>query len=113
MKFWDGKSEAEWSEIWRLERLREDEMLACWDEVGGRITGKALAEKFNLKVGRVNRLIRARREARERERLWAELEQLRLKATANTFTSIAERLWMDLGWLATELEKRRKIRGIV
>ena len=103
VSFWGGKSDEEWQEIWRLERLREDEMLAFHDEVGGQITKKALAEKFNLRRGRVGILIRRRVEAQERHRMFVEIEQLK----ANTFTAIAERLWMDLGWLATELEKRR------
>jgi hypothetical protein len=102
VNLWCGKTDAEWREIWRLERLREDDMLVYHDEVGGQITGKALAEKFNLRVGRVRHLIRRRREDRERERLSAELEQFK----TDSFTSIAERLWMDLGWLATELEKQ-------
>ena len=108
---WDGKSKEEWREIWRLERLREDEMLAFHDEVGGKITGKALAEKFNLSPSRVCKRLRRRREeqergrmANERERLHAEIE--RLKASA-AFTAIAERLWMDLEWLATELESSK------
>ena len=104
MSWLEGKSREEWDEIWRRERLREDEMLDFWDEVGGEITGKALAEKFDLKVGRVNRLIRSRRESREREQLFVKIEQLEQE----TFTSLAERLWMDLGWLATELERRKK-----
>ena len=105
--FWYGKSRGEWLEIWRLERLREDEMLAFHDEViagGGRITKKALAEKFNLTRPRTQHLVRRHVEARERKRMHAEIE--RLKAGA-TFTGIAERLWMTLGGLATELEKRR------
>jgi hypothetical protein len=93
----------EWEEIWRQERLREDEMLAFCDEVGDRITKKALAEKFNLKPTRVGHLIRRRDDARERQRMRDEIERLK----ANTFTAIAERLWMELGWLAMELEKRR------
>lgn len=104
---WGGKSEAEWEEIWRQERLREDKMLAFHDEVGDRMTKKALAAKFNLKPTRVGLLVRRRDEARERERMRVEIERLRLKATANSFTAVAERLWMVLGWLATELEKRR------
>lgn len=109
--WWSGKSRAEWEEIWRLERQREDAMLAFWDEVGGRITKKALAEKFNLTRTRTQLLIRRRLEARERERLRVERERMhaeieRLKAAA-TFTGIAERLWMTLGWLAMELEARR------
>jgi hypothetical protein len=112
--FWYGKSRAEWEEIWRLERLREDEMLAFYDEViagGGRITKKALAEKFNLTRTRTQHLIRRRVEARERARMFDERERMhaeieRLKE-APTFTGIAERLWMTLGWLAAELEKRR------
>jgi hypothetical protein len=92
----------EWEEIWRLERLREDQMLAFHDEVGG-LTKKALAEKFNLRPQRVGHLIRRRDEDRERQRMRDEIERLK----ANTFTAIAERLWMELGWLAMELEKRR------
>jgi predicted HTH domain antitoxin len=48
-------------------------------------------------------LIRRRDEAQHRERIAVEIKRLK----ADTFTAIAERLWMDLGWLATELEKRR------
>jgi|HubBroStandDraft_6_1064221.scaffolds.fasta_scaffold94992_4 hypothetical protein len=110
MRFVWEKSDEEWEEIWRQERLREDEMLAFCDQVGGRITKKALAAKFNLKPTRVGLLIRRRDEARERARMLDEIERLkgeRLKARATTFTAIAERLWMELGWLATELEKRR------
>jgi hypothetical protein len=103
VSFWGGKSDEEWEEIWRLERLREDEMLAFHDEVGGRITRKALAAKFDLKPTRVSHLVRRHVEARERARMLDEIERLK----ANTFTAIAERLWLDLGWLATELEKRR------
>ena len=102
MSFWGGKSEEEWREIWSQEWLREDEMLAFHDEVGGRITKKALAEKFNLKPTRVSLLVRRREEARERGRMQDEIARLK----ANTFTAIAERLWMELEWLATELEKR-------
>jgi hypothetical protein len=106
---WDGKSEAEWQEIWAEERLREDAMLAFHDEVGDRMTKKALAAKFNLKPTRVSLLIRRRVEARERESMLAKIERLEeLRAKSSTFTSIAERLWMDLGWLATEIEKRRQ-----
>ena len=108
MSFWGGKSQEEWDEIWRQERLREDEMLAFHDAVGDRMTKKALAAKFNLKPTRVGLLIRRQDEARERARMIAELERLRLKATARTFTAIAERLWMTLGWLATEIEERRQ-----
>lgn len=109
--FWCGKSRAEWEEIWRLERLREDAMLAYYDEVGGRITKKALAEKFNLTRTRTQLLIRRLVEARERGRLRDERDRMhaeieRLKASA-AFTVMAERLWMTLGWLATELETRR------
>jgi hypothetical protein len=111
LSFWGGKSEEEWQEIWRQERLREDAMLAFHDEVGGRITKKALAAKFNLKPTRVGLLIRRREEARERARMLDEIERLKttahITARATTFTAIAERLWMELGWLATELEKRR------
>jgi hypothetical protein len=98
-------------EIWRQERLREDAMLAFWDEVGGRITKKALAAKFNLTPTRVSLLVRRHVEAQERKRMLAEIERLKtsahINARASTFTAIAERLWMDLGWLAMELEKRR------
>lgn len=100
---WNGKSWEEWAEIWSQERLREDEMLAFHDEVGGQITKKALAEKFDLKPTRVSLLVRRHVEARERERMLVEIEQLK----ADTFAAIAERLWMELGWLAAELEKRR------
>jgi hypothetical protein len=103
IELWDGKSLKEWQEIKRQERLREDEMLAFHDEVGGRITKKALAEKFNLKPTRVGLLVRRHVEDQERERTLVEIEWLK----ADTFTAIAERLWMELGWLATELEKRR------
>jgi|HubBroStandDraft_6_1064221.scaffolds.fasta_scaffold199721_3 hypothetical protein len=107
---WNGKSRAEWEEIWRLERLREHAMLAFWDEVGGRITKKALAEKFNLTPTRVGLLVRQVEARRERGRMLDEIERLKtsahIPARASTFTAIAERLWMDLGWLATELEKR-------
>lgn len=102
MNFWDGKSKEEWVEIWRLERLREDEMLALYDEIGGAITKKALAAKFNLKPTRVGDLVRRHVEAAERQRMLVEIERLK----ADTFTAIAERLWMDLGWLAMELERR-------
>jgi hypothetical protein len=101
--FWQGKSDEEWLEIWRLERLREDEMLAFHDEVDGRITKKALAEKFNLKPTRVSLLINRHIEAQHRDRMAAEIK--RLKAIG--FVEIAEQLWTTLGWLATELEKRR------
>jgi hypothetical protein len=100
---WGGKSEEEWREIWRLERLREDQMLAFRDAVGGRITKKALAGKFDLKPTRVGNLVRRHVEAQERGRLFAEIEALK----ADSFTAMAERLWMELGWLAAELEKRR------
>jgi hypothetical protein len=103
VSFWGGKSEEEWREIWRQERLREDGMLAFYDEVGGRITRKALAGKFSLRPGRVGLLVRRHDEDRERERMLVEIRRLR----ANDFASTAERLWMELGWLATELEKRR------
>jgi hypothetical protein len=103
MSYWGGKSQEEWDQIWRLERLREDEMLAFHDQVGGQITKKALAEKFDLKPTRVGLLIRRRDEAREREHTRVEIERLK----ANGFTEIAEQLWMTLGWLAAELEKRR------
>lgn len=103
---WDGyggKSLEEWQEIWRQERLREDEMLVFYDHHDSPITGKALAEIFNLTPARVNLLIRRRREARERERMANELEQLK----ADTFTAMAERLWMDLGWLVMALENTK------
>jgi hypothetical protein len=110
VNWWDGTRE-EIDEYFRQERAREDAMLAFWDEVGGRITKKALAAKFNLKPTRVGLLIRRREEAREREALHAKIERLEegahIAARAGTFTAIAERLWMTLGWLATELEKRR------
>ena len=110
-QFWDGKSAEEWEEIWRLERLREDQMLAFDDEIGGAITKKALAAKFGLKPTRVGLLIRRRAEARERAALLAKIERLEttahITARASAFTAICERLWMELGWLATELEKRR------
>ena len=54
---------------WRLERLREDEMLAFHDAVGGGITQKALAKKFNLKPSRVSLLVRRHIEAQQRERM--------------------------------------------
>lgn len=102
----------EWNEIWRQERLREDAMLAFHDEVGDRITRKALADKFDLKPTRVTLLIRRRREERKLAQLFAKIEQLetsqQISAKTSTFTAIAERLWMDLGWLAMELEKRRR-----
>jgi hypothetical protein len=103
VSFWGGKSDEEWAEYWRRERLREDEMLAFYDEVGGRITNKALAEKFDLKPVRVGVLIRRHVEFQHRERMAAEIKHLK----ARGFTEIAEELWMELGWLATELEKRR------
>jgi uncharacterized protein (UPF0335 family) len=102
MDFWDGKSKEEWREIWRLERIREDEMLAFCDEVDS-ITHKALAEKFDLKPARVGWLIRRRDASRRSERLHLEIKRLK----ENDFTTMAEKLWMELGWLATELEKRR------
>jgi hypothetical protein len=110
MSFWGEKSDEEWQEIWRQERLRADQMLAFHDEVGG-LTKKALAAKFNLKPTRVGLLIRRRDDAREDERMRVERERMhaeieRLKAAA-AFTAMAERLWMELGWLAMELEKRR------
>jgi len=95
----NGKSEEEWAEIWRQERLREDEMLAFYDEAPWRLTKKELAKKFNLRPTRVSLLTRRRDERRHRERMAAALEMM-------SFTATAERLWMDLGWLATELEKR-------
>jgi hypothetical protein len=104
---WGGKSGEEWREFWRLERLREDAMLAFHDEVGGRIAKKALAERFGLKPTRVGFLVRRREEARERERMLVGIKRLK----ADTFILMAERLWMDLGWLATELEKRRAASG--
>ena len=103
MDFGGGKSEAEWAEIWRREREREEEMLVFYDEVGGRITKKALAEKFNLKPTRVGLLVRRHVEACERGRMLVELERLR----GDTFTAMAERLCLDLEWLATELERRK------
>lgn len=110
MNWWD-KPEAEWAEIWRQERLREDEALAYWDQIGGAITKKSLAAKFNLKPTRLGLLIREREARRERARMLGEIERLKtsahINARASTFTAIAERLWMDLGWLAMELEKRR------
>jgi len=107
VSLWYGKTDAEWREIWRQERLREDDALAYYDEVGGQITGKALAQKFDLGVGRVNRLLRRRREGRERALLFDKIERFEQERASNAFASVAERLWMDLGWLATELEKRR------
>jgi len=83
-------------------------MLAFYDEIGGRITKKALAEKFNLKPTRVGLLVRRHVDAHERERMLDEIDRLK----ENTFTAIAERLWMDLGWLATEIEKRRVTLGM-
>jgi hypothetical protein len=113
MTYWGGKSEEEWDEFWRQERLREDAMLAFHDEIGGRITQKALAAKFGLKPTRVSLLIRRRTMAREREALLAKIERLEttahIPARASTFTAVAERLWMELEWLATELEKRRPV----
>jgi hypothetical protein len=103
IEYWDGKSLEEWREIWRLELLREDEMLAFYDEVGGQITRKALAEKFNLRPARVGLLIRRRVDDRERMRIHAEIERFR---EAADFTGLAEKLWMTLGWLATALEER-------
>ena len=99
MTWLNGKSEEEWAEIWRQERLREDEMLAFYDEAPWRLTKKELAKKFNLRPTRVSLLTRRRDEQRHRERMAAALEMM-------SFTATAERLWMDLGWLATELEKR-------
>jgi hypothetical protein len=91
-------------ETWRLERLREDEMLAFYDQIEGKMTRKALAEKFNLKTTRVCLLVRNHLAYQERGRLQDEIEQLK----ANTFVSLAERLWMTLGWLAQELEERSR-----
>jgi hypothetical protein len=101
-----------WREHWDQERLREEAMLAFHDEVGGKITRKALAEKFDLSPTRVCLLVRRHVEALELGRMHAELRQRnaeieRLKASA-AFTAVAERLWMDLGWLAMELESRSK-----
>jgi uncharacterized protein (UPF0335 family) len=97
-------------EIWRQERLREDEMLAFYDQCKEPITRKALAEKFDLKATRVCLLVRRHVEYQERERLAvervhmeAELEGLKGGAA---FTRLAEGLWMTLGWLAQELEER-------
>ena len=112
MNWWDGTTE-EINEHFRQQWLREDQMLAFHDQVGGQMTKKALAAKFNLKPTRVSLLIRRRDDARERASMLAKIERLEeLRAKSSTFTSIAERLWMDLGWLAMELE-RRKIRGLV
>jgi hypothetical protein len=113
MSSWGGKSDEEWAEIWRLERLREDAMLAFHNEVGDAITKKALAAKFNLKPTRVGLLIRRQVEARERARMLGEIARLKaaLPSRNSTFTAIAERLWMELGWLAAEIEKRREAAG--
>ena len=91
--------------VWRLERIREDEMLAFSDGVDYPITNKALAEKFDLRPGRVGILLRQRREARKLERMQTEIKQLR---EAN-FTTMAEKLWMELEWIATKLEQRRGV----
>jgi hypothetical protein len=99
-------------EEYRRQWAREDQALAFWDEVDGRITGKALAAKFNLKASRLCMLLRRHRERRERGRLLDKIERLEagahIAARAGTFTAVAERLWMELGWLATELENRRQ-----
>jgi hypothetical protein len=100
--WWDGTRE-EIDEYFRQQWEREAQLLAFFDEVGGRMTRKALAAKFNLKPGRVCMLVRRHVEQQERAQLHAKVERLEQE---RTFTSIAERLWMDLGWLATELEKR-------
>jgi hypothetical protein len=84
--------------------VREDAMLDYYDKVCGQITGKALAKQFNLSYTRANLLIRRHVAKREREWLHAKIEQLE----ANTFESFAERLWMDLEWLATKLERRSR-----
>jgi len=70
-------TDEEWREIWRKERLREDKMLDFHDQVGDRMTKKALAAKFNLKPTRVSLLVRRHDEARERQRMLAEIEQLK------------------------------------
>jgi hypothetical protein len=109
MNYW-SETEEQMLERWRLERLRENAMLAFHDEIGGGMTGKALALKFDLRPGRVCKLLRERRESREREALHVKIERLEagahIAARAGTFTAIAERLWMDLGWLASSLENR-------
>jgi hypothetical protein len=94
-------------EIWRQERVREDKMLAFSDGIDYPITNKALAEKFDLKPTRVGLLLHRRREARKLERMRAEIQQLR---ESNDFTAMAEKLWMELGWIADKLEQRRGIR---
>lgn len=104
MSLWLGKTNEEWLEIWRQERLRENEMLDFRDSFNGHITNKALAEKFNLKPTRVGLLIRREARAREEARMFDEIERLK----ANTFTAMAEKLWIELEWLATELERRSK-----
>jgi len=91
--------------VWRLERIREDEMLAFSDGVDYPITNKALAEKFDLRPGRVGILLRQRREARKLERMQTEIKQLR----EVNFTAMAEKLWMELEWIATKLEQRRGV----
>jgi len=91
--------------VWRLERIREDEMLAFSDGVDYPITNKALAEKFDLRPGRVGILLRQRREARKLERMQTEIKQLR----EVNFTTMAEKLWMELEWIATKLEQRRGV----
>jgi hypothetical protein len=96
-----------WLDIWREEQLREKEMLVFYDAVNGRITKKALAEKFNLRPVRVGLLVRRHEERLDHERMLAEIERLR----ANTFTSMAEKLWIELGWLRLELERRRAFRA--
>lgn len=83
-------------------------MLAFRDEVDYPITNKALSEKFDLKPTRVSLLIRRHKEASERERMHAEIKQLRENAA--DFTTMAEKLWMELEWIANKLEQRRGIR---
>jgi hypothetical protein len=93
----------------------EAAMLAFHDEVGGRITKKALAAKFNLKPTRVGLLVRRHVDKQERGRMLDKIKRLEttahITARASTFTAIAERLWMDLGWLAMALEERKKLGG--
>jgi hypothetical protein len=99
-------------EIWRLERQREDEMLAFYDQCEEPVTRKALAAKFDLKPTRVCLLVRRHVEAQERERL--AVERVRMEAELEglkgegAFTRLAEDLWMTLGWLAQELEERSR-----
>jgi len=92
-------------EVWRLERIREDKMLAFSDGIDYPITNKALAEKFDLRPVRVGLLLRQRREARKLERMQTEIKQLR----EVNFTTMAEKLWMELEWIATKLEQRRGV----